>query len=467
MKRLKSTTTLKSSIFGPALSALTILGSAFFAQSVLAQELALQTQLDELRRSNESLKQLLIDQQARMDAIEQQMKLAAPAATAQARNHSSKNPADLSKAPLDYQTPEETDASLFTMKRSGETGSALQLYGFARVDAIYDDHQAGLDELLGYALSDDVAAESSDFYLHPKLTRLGVDMGGPDIDAFGGAELTGKLEIDFYRQFRSSESRDEFRMRHAWLKLSGDEWYMMGGQTFDTISPLYPAVNPDAGGWGIGNLGDRRPQFILGYTPSLGDGKLSLVGSIGQSGANSSSQGDDNANYQGRLSYKHPIFESNLEIGLWGHSADEDGFDSEAYGIDLTLPLGSALTLKGEVWGGQNLDDVRGGVWQNGVNLLGNEISSQGGWIELMWKLNSRVSAHAGYMIDDPDDGDLSDFSVDPNFARAKNEAFYGALRFNFDPFAVGLDYIHLDTDYVGANSGSVNRIQTYIQYNF
>lgn len=447
------------------LSTITIIGSAFLSTSAIAQEPVLQAQLDELRHSNESLKQLLMDQQARMDIIEKQMTRQATTSP-QARDYSSKNPDYSSKASVD-DLPDLAPANLVSMKRSGDTGSALQLYGFARLDAIYDDNQAGLDELLGYAASRDVAAESDDFYLHPKLTRLGADLIGPSIDSLGGAEVTGKVEIDFYRQFQSSESRDEFRMRHAWLKLTWDDWFVMGGQTFDTISPLYPTVNPDAGSWGIGNLGDRRPQFIVGYTPSLGEGKLSLVGSVGQSGANSSSQGDDNANYQGRISYKHPMLGSNLEVGLWGHYADEDGFDSEAYGMDLTLPLTSALTLQGEVWAGQNLDDVRGGVWQSGVNLLGNEIASEGGWIELMWKLNARISAHVGYMVDNPDDGDLSDFSVNPNLARAKNEAFYGALHFNFDPFAFGFDYIRLDTDYIGASSGSLNRFQSYIQYNF
>lgn len=187
------------------MSAIAIVGSTFLATSVIVQEPVLQAQLDELLR-HESLKQLLMDQQARMDAIEQQMTQQGPAAS-QARSYSSKNSDYSSKARMDDLTP-LTPAKLVSMKRGGDTGSALQIYGFARLNSICDDKQASLDELLGYALSDDEASESDDLYLHPKLTRLGADLKGPSIDTIGGAEVTASSgsvnrfdRFQYYLQF--------------------------------------------------------------------------------------------------------------------------------------------------------------------------------------------------------------------------------------------------------------------------
>src|SRR5690606_11869950 len=117
------------------------------------------------------------------------------------------------------------------------------------------------------------------------------------------------------------------------------------------------------------------------------------------------------------------------------HYADEDGYRSEAYGVDLSLPLGPYFTLTSELWRGQNLDDVRGGIWQPGV-LAGREIGGEGGWVELGWKISRRFSLHGGYMIDDPDDGDLVPGTGAGS--RSKNQAYYGAARFNYDPFLFG-----------------------------
>ncbi len=440
-----------------------------FPLAAPADEAAIRAELHELRQSNQELRSLLEAQQQRTEALEQRLErlaTAPPPATAPLPPTPAGQPKSAYDAKAAYIEPAPPILqNLIGLKRKGEGSSLLELYGFLRLDGIYDSHQAGLDELLGYAVSpDDPAFDNDDFYLHPKLTRIGADFNGPTLDSLGGAKVDGKIEIDFYRQFRESESRDEFRMRHAYLKLAWEQFYLLAGQTFDTISPLYPIINPDFGAWALGNLGDRRPQFIAGYTPKFAGGTLGFAGAVGQSGANSSSEGDDKASYQVRISYQRPLWGGAFQAGIWGHYAEEGSYDSDVIGADLILPLyKDILTFKGEVWSGKNTDDLRGGILQGVV--AGEELDSEGLWGELVWKINSHVSLHGGYMIDDPDDDQL--VQGYEGGSRARNQTWYGSIQFNFDPVLFGVDYIHVDTEFEGARDGELDRIQAFVQYNF
>ena len=90
------------------------------------------------------------------------------------------------------------------------------------------------------------------------MTRFGLNLGGGEVEAIGSPKLTGRIEVDFYGG-PASDSRNMFRMRHAWTKLQWGNFLLLAGQTSDLISPLYPSVNADMLMWGTGNLADRRP----------------------------------------------------------------------------------------------------------------------------------------------------------------------------------------------------------------
>jgi hypothetical protein len=253
-------------------------------------------------------------------------------------------------------------------------------------------------------------------------------------------------------------------MRHAYGKLSWDNYYILAGQTTDTISPLYPNINPDLIGWGQGNLGDRRPQFIVGYNNSIGESNYKLIGAIGQSGADSSQQGDDEIDYQALVGFDTPFNGSRFSLDFWGHYADENGFESTGYGLSSVVPIyADTVTLKSEIWAGKNMDDIRGGIFQGVVN--GQELESKGGFTELNWRINETVSMHGGYMMDNPKGSQL--IAGTGAGSRDLNETYYIGKRFNYDPVKLGIDYIRTDTEFSGAAGGSNDRIQTFIQYNF
>jgi hypothetical protein len=372
-------------------------------------------------------------------------------------------------------------------------GAMLDLYGFVRIDVIRDDSEPQDPMLIGWVRSEDpdapspVGAEkdSADLTFDARLTRLGLDLHGGRSGALG-ADVTGKIEVDFLSG--SSNSRGQVRMRHAYVKLTWDEWSVLAGQTFDVAAPLYAAVNNALAMWGAGNLGDRRPQVRVEYAPKYDDVTLFFQGMAGVTGADAQEDLDADGildgessgrpTLQGRVAVRKPMLGRRFELGLWGHLATEDpnsdvpdvfgedDFKSRLVGFDLTLPLvDDWLWLKTEWWDGTNLDDVRGGIFQ-GVNpVSGEEIESRGGWIELCLHTTDWMTLHFGYAKDDPADSDLRGGGVIGG--RAKNATWYIATRLTFDDVKIGLEYLDWTTKYVGYDKGRNQRVAAFVAYCF
>ena len=408
--------------------------------------------------------------------------------------------ADLKKrvADLEAKTPKSAaDDDIVNWSELSGLGSRFKLYGYLRLDMIYDDSRPNNTQLPAYIRSEDPTApasvrsksNNSDFNMHPKLTRLGLDFTGPVVAGLGDAQVLGKLEVDFYNA-TATESREALRMRLGYAQLKWTDFNLYAGQLWDLISPLYPIVNPDFVMWGAGNLGDRRPQLRGEYVLATGtSSKLTIAGMAGATGADDAQDldpaGTTGAGYrdgdqsgqptwQGRIGWKMPIPDRKnaFEAGFWVHHASEEtdtpvgtnrNFVSGVYGIDLTVPVWEdTVWIKGELWHGRNLDDIRGGILQ-GINAAGDEVRSTGGFGEIGWKTCERVTWYGGLSFDNPDNDDLNRNSG----SRSRNQIAYTALRFDFKPIYFGLDYLRWVTGYVDADRGTDNRLQAFIQYSF
>jgi len=370
-------------------------------------------------------------------------------------------------------------------------GSSFQLYGFLRTDAQWNDSRMNDPQIPGYVRSEDPTAppsigapkDDSEFALHARLTRLGLDFTGPDIEALGKAKLTGNVEIDFYNiGLPDSDSRAAVRMRKAYLQLAWDDVSVLAGQTWDLISPLYPAVNADLVMWGAGNLGDRRPQIRASYTPEMAGGKFDLTGGIGLAGAVAgknvvgglrSGENSGLPMFAARAGWSKTLESGGkVQAGVWGHYSEdrydpaggtnEETFKSHSVGFDVKVPiLGKELWLLGEGWTGENLDDVRGGIFQ-GVNATTRQgIGASGGFGELGWQTTETMSLHAGYSTDNPKDSDLS-----PTM-RSNNKVYYATAKWRFDAFRMGVEYLNWTTDYIGFSDGTANRVVFWVAYYF
>ena len=161
--------------------------------------------------------------------------------------------------------PTATPVAAPAPARATETGGSdnrLKFYGWLRMDTDIDSQRPNNGETPLYITSP-VSRGANDqglLSMHPRLTRFGMDLRGPELDALGGALLTGKLETDF--ENGGSESRQIIRVRQAYFQLQwGKSFSILGGQAWDVFSPLLPTPNNDTLMWNAGNLGDRRPQF--------------------------------------------------------------------------------------------------------------------------------------------------------------------------------------------------------------
>jgi len=384
-------------------------------------------------------------------------------------------------------------------------GNKFKLYGFARFDVQYDDSRPNNPQTIGWILSEDPSAPAfagstpigaggediESLTMHARLSRLGLDVNGGTVASLANAVVSGKIEIDFFNNGLAgqSESRAALRMRHAYLKTVWGDFSVLYGQTSDVISPIYPIVNADLVMWGAGNLGDRRPQIRPEYVVKSGELSWIFQGEIGLSGADDNADLDTSGNYgagyrdgessgeptlQARAACKFPVAGNATEVGVWAHSAKEepddangtipgdDEFESSAYGLDLTLPLFSdAFTLKAEAWQGKNVDDVRGGIFQGINTVVGKEIDSEGGFVEIGWNATDHVALYLGWANDNPDNEDLA------TNGRANNEIWYAAARFNYKPLAYGIEVLDWTTEYIPWDEGDDLRVVAFASYSF
>lgn len=406
-------------------------------------------------------------------------------------------------APVISAKPGETPSQFVKWNEIIAGKSTFKLYGFLRADVVYDDSRPGgngansalipalilSENGLGGAANQAVSPNHDNFVIHPRLTRFGIDFSGPQIASLWDAKAGGKLEIDFYNiQPGGAESREYLRMRHAYATMKWEGFQLLAGQTSDLVSQYSPTVNPDFVMWGAGNLGDRRPQIRLEYTPKVGGGIAFVQGMVGLTGADDNRDLDANGvrdgeasgrpTLQARLGYRLPIGDRKqpLEVALWGHNAREtvdaglppggrQNFNSNAAGLDFLAPIYSDIvSVKGEIWTGRNIDDLRGGILQGVNTSSARTIRADGGWAEITVRPVKWHSAHIGYTVDNPHDDDL------PAQAPGQNNVWYIANRFYFDPIEFGLDYLNWTTHYKdpsGRGKGQDNRFQGYLSYNF
>ena len=379
-----------------------------------------------------------------------------------------------------------------------QKGSKIQFYGFLRMDMAYDTSRMSDTQIPVFVRSEDPNApgaapeNQSEFTLYTRMTRFGLNLSGSEVEAIGSPKLTGRIEVDFYGG-PASDSRNMFRMRHAWAKLQWGNFLLLAGQTSDLISPLYPSVNADMLMWGTGNLADRRPQTRIQYILPIGASQLLIQSAAGLTNAIDRKDLDKNGvpdgevsglpTLQGRLALRLPIWKTDdgksqpLEIGAWGHQAweeldapldgtEKDAFQSSVVGVDLKLPLyQDRLALIAEGWTGKNLSDVRGGILQGINTKTGAEIHATGGFAQLSWTTvkteRYKNVLHAGIAMDDADDADLNDGGRDLNYA------VFGAVQSVFGHFTLGIEYLHWVTEYVGFDNGTSDRVNLYTIYNF
>ena len=423
------------------------LAAAGAAEPGPAGEIArLEARVAELERQNRRMLELLTQMEARLNGTASPPKPAAP----------------LNAAPA---SPPEART---------ENGSAFRVYGMLRLDMDIDTQRPNNSQTPLFITSPD-AGRGGSFSMHPRLTRFGVSLRGPTVDALGTPAISGLLETDF--ENGGSESRQIIRIRHAWLRAGWGNFSLLAGQTWDVFSPLLPTVNNDTLMWTAGNVGDRRPQLRAAWEPRAGRARFSLAGAMGLGGAvdplDLDADGYRDAeqsmrpNLQSRLGVSLPLWVPDRPLALgasmfygWLGARGPALLPGAGYNFEYTLPLAAPLALRGEGWWGRNMGDFRGGAGQSVI--AGRPVRARGGWSEINFRLNRYWSLAPGFTTDNPVLRDLAPGS------RARNRALYLANRFTpGGKIEFGLDYLRWRTDYLGRARGIDNRINIFLQYGF
>lgn len=359
----------------------------------------------------------------------------------------------------------------------------VTLYGFLRLDAAYDDARSDQGGFIDWVLPKvDQRHTRGEFTLDPRMTRLGLRFDGPQWETIG-ARVTGRLETDFYASDfgQNNEKREQLRLRLAYFQITGRQWDMIAGQDWDLIAPLIPFPSEPNVLWFVGNLGDRRPQLRFSYHSTVTQrSRLFFQFAVARTiGRDVDNDGEDDGEasafptVQGRLAIERSVAFSStpLTVGVWSHYGEEFArtasqgrrtFPTYSLGTDVLAPLSARLTFAGEVFWGENLDAVAGGIDQ-GINAeLGRGIRAVGGWGEGRVAVNPALSLAVGYGVDDPYNRDLS---VN---GRSRNQVAYAASRFSLGGgVLLGVEYAYWRTEYKGIAGADLNRFHGYLQYDF
>lgn len=357
----------------------------------------------------------------------------------------------------------------------------IQLYGYLKLDAAYDSSRIDNGNYAKWVEREDTNRNDDQFNMTANETRLGMLINGPDD---GVMKASGRVEVDFYGS-GDAENKAHLMMRHAYLKLDwpADRFSILAGQTSDVISPLLPSTVNYTVGWWTGNIGYRRPQIRLTKEYGLDtktDLKLegALARTIGTNSVTGTDSGEDSGlpTLQARASMSLPLFGPDVStVGVSGHWGQEeydiaaDGqnkeFETWSLNMDLTQPVNKWLSIKSEVFTGENLNAYNGGIGQ-GVTTSGanqyEEIGSKGGWVAAGLGPWDKTRFNVGVGMDDVERGNVN------AGARTLNRSVFGNVFYSLSKSAEwAFELSHWRTEYRGSGDGDSVRAQTSLIYKF
>jgi len=361
----------------------------------------------------------------------------------------------------------------------------IQFYGYIKADAAYDDSRTTSGNFVLWADNEAQRDDDDEFNMTANETRLGFLINGPKD---GNMETSGRVEFDFFGNY-AEENKAKIQMRHAYMQFlwPQEQFSILAGQTWDVISPLNPSTLNYTVLWGVGNIGYRRPQIRL-----TKDWDLSEETSLRLQGAVARTIGDDEGtteagedagfpSFQGRAALTFPwLAQGPTTFGVSGHWGQEEydempsghgEADSWSLNLDLLQPLCEKMTLKAELFTGENLNAYFGGIIQgvrpikNGAGTTigyDNEIATKGGWVALALGPWDKWSFNTGIGIDDVDAGDVNVGQ------RTLNRSIFGNAIYALNKHAdVGLELSHWRTDYRGDGDADDFRVQAAFKYKF
>ncbi|MDR1727165.1 MAG: hypothetical protein LBT74_04445 [Acidobacteriota bacterium] len=357
-------------------------------------------------------------------------------------------------------------------------GFEFKPYGWVQVDAAYDTSRTAYGDLMFFVYPDGVSrAGKQELNFSARGTRLGAHINAPE---GGNKKLTGRVEFDFSDDL--SPNKYTLRVRLAYMDVAwGDGWSLRFGQDWDTYSNFHPSTVDSTILGFQGHPYGRHPQIRLTKETKLG-ASTSLTAKVaiqhGRNGGDADGDGvpDENAaaspNLHGSLALKTKLLTDRPTLFTFsaaygreeveGAVAHPGTYRSLLLHGGLQLPISKSLTLSGEGWTGENIDNYLAGVGQ-GVNAAsGTTVSALGGWVQGVWQPVKAIKTGVGYGVDDPEDAELGG-----NARTFNDRVFANVFYYITDKATIGFEYSHIRTDYALTPDMGNNRFHLGVMYTF
>lgn len=342
----------------------------------------------------------------------------------------------------------------------------IEFYGYVKADAIYSDSQAAELTISAPVETDD----KPEFFLTGRETRLGMNLSGP---AIADGKMTGKIETDFWGNTSDGATTPGLRLRQAYLDLKFKSWDLLAGQAWDFFAPLLPNVLHFGYLWQQGNLGDRHPQIrVTAITNDVLGGKLThQVGVLDSKTAEQQDTGRPMIGAYECLETK--FFWQPLYIGVGGvygqrsiSTTDSRDLDMWAATLGLKYKLTQRLSVAGEGYYGANLAAFRAGS-TNGVDDS-KSVRTIGGFAQLTFDATNKLQFNVGAGIDDTLSDSISTAATTGGAIWSANYAVFANSKYKLcKSTTVGLECMHVDTEYANQNGGDALRVQSSLIYTF
>jgi hypothetical protein len=350
----------------------------------------------------------------------------------------------------------------------------IEIFGAVRLDATYTSARvqgAGMPAFLFPEFAGGFSQHT--ISLHARNSMVGLLFTGPDIGEF---QSGGRISAVFFDNTNVFADNNGFLLTQAYGELLNEKWRFAAGLQLDVFAPNLPTVLPfSADGAPVGNTikGQIRVERYL----QLGsDSQLTLQGALSEP-LNSIKTPDisvdeDNGlpNFEGRIafglgkpSHLGLLTQRPVEVGVSGVGGQlrRTSLPSEparrvvsttwGVNVDFRVNLVDRYGFKGEVYTGEGLGQMGGGILQTLDAVTWEAIASTGGWLEGYVYLTPDLHNHTGIIVDEPDNNDITAL---PNtlFGRTYNRVFFNTLLWDLGgenkKFRIGLEFNFRKTEY-------------------
>lgn len=374
-------------------------------------------------------------------------------------------PVQTAAAPSTPSTTLPQTVQPFAPKLSTKSGAEVNLYGYIRADASYQAQGASsmYNNISGVPLEGTSEESQQKDRLHTtvSVTRFGLNFKTPS--ALG--DVGGKLEMDFF----GGSSRDQFRIRHAYLTL--DKWLI--GQTWSTfIAPEYYPETIDAATY-VGGALQRSP--LVRYSDKLSE-NTSFALAVEDPKYTATSDPDNEMRlpaFVGRVNHK---FDNGSMLSGRSFVAEKKtSNDNEwAWGVGLggKYQLNPNTFLKADYYHVKG--DGRFLMWTNSGyaiddknNIQTNEFDSISTGITHQFNSQLRSTLGYGYMKA-KDNNDFARIQKDnPNQNKELWQGWINAMYNPYKPITLGMEYVYGERETFDGRSGTDNRINMMASYDF